>query len=530
MIPTLQITINPEQFYNWNAGTSNDELVLNSFLQSSASEGVWHSKQSYEYTFNNTHYKFNFTQSFIKRQRKEGKSGYKVSIFDTSKTPLGKGGYAVVYPIISTFIRYDEGQIHAKSGRPKLVKIQDHSEIDKTQSIHNEYEKLVQAGHLRVKKPIFSEYAHGKKSYLIIEQAQGYNLEQILNPQKRKRINDKIPRLSIDKRLGLTIAILNAIKSQVMDRKLVHRDIKPGNIMIDLNQDPPKVILIDYGFAIDQGQQDFRRLGTRAYRSPESFKSKPIYTTSSDIYSAGRVLSYLWGDDHQNYYIRRSKEYDYIKTKSTNEQLFSLPEIQLYLDEVDQNKIKGCLNRMLAEHPLERPSIDEVITLFSNIDREHYKDEDTTKYDISCLNEFEHKTNLQIILIKRHLNIMRNKEKDLRNRNCTAAADVMQHLEQTMTRNTEYLEEHLNPSVLLRYRKKCLSAINGAKNTLSAHRDVHWILAETAMALALLGMGYLIALGINYYLTGRLGFFSQTKSDQITDSLKNIVSIDLSSA
>lgn len=527
MIPTMQVTVEPVQIYKWSAGNSDHELALNSFLQSSTTDGVWHSKRSYEYIYKNTQYHFNFTQSFIKSQRKEGKSGYKLSVFDTNKMPLGKGGYAVVYPIIATFIRIEDGRILAKTGRPKVVKIQEDLDSQNTRSVFNEYDRLAQAAHLRVKKPVFSEQAQGKQSYLVIEQAKGYTLEQVLNPQKRAHIIDKIPSLTVHKRFELTLAILNAIKSQVTERKLVHRDIKPGNIMIDFSQDPPRVILIDYGFAMVQEHQDFRRLGTRAYRSPESFEGRPVYTPKSDIYSAGRVLSYLWGDPHQNYYINRSKNYDFIKTKSTNEHLFSLPEIQLYLDEADQQLIKGCLNWMLMQQPQERPSIDEVISLLSQISAEHYKIEDKQYVNPSFLNEFKLRANPQIILIKKQLNIMKNKEADLRNRGFIAAADVMHHLKTTVTRNTHYLEEHLNPSVMLRYKKKCLSDIQNSKNMLTVHRDLKWILAEIAMVCALLGVGYLIAFGINYYLNGGLGLFSQTKSAQITQSLKDIVSSDL---
>ncbi|KTD38483.1 serine/threonine-protein kinase [Legionella moravica] len=520
----MQVTVDPVKFYKWSAGNSDHKLALNSFLLTCTADGVWHSNRSYEYTYKNTQYHFSFTQSFIKSQRKEGKSGYKLSVFDTNKTPIGKGGYAVVYPIIATFIQYDEGRILAKTGRPKVVKIQKNLEKDKARSVLEEHDRLAQAAHLRVKKPLFSEEGQGNQSYLVIEQARGFTLEQVLNPQKRSQIIDKIPSLSVQKRLELTLAILNAIKSQVIERKLVHRDIKPGNIMIDFSQDPPRAILIDYGFAMVQEHQDFRRLGTRAYRSPESFESRPVYTPKSDIYSAGRVLSYVWGDPYQNYYINRTKDYDFIKIKSTNEQLFSLPEIQLYLDEADQQSIKGCLKQMLAEKPQERPSIDEVISLMSQISSEHYKMEDAQYVAPSFLNEFKVRAKPQINLIKKQLNIMKNKEADLRNRGFIAAADVMHHLRKTITRNTHYLEEHLNPSVMLRYKKKCLSDIQNSKNMLMVHRDLHWILAEIAMVCALLGVGYLIALGINYYLNGRLGLFSQTKSAQITESLKDIVS------
>lgn len=58
---------------------------------------------------------------------------------------------------------------------------------------------------------------------------------------------------------------------------------------------------------------------------------------------------------------------------------------------------------------------------------------------------------------------------------------------------------------------------------LQKHRDSRWIVAEIITAISLLGIGYLFALGINYKITGRLGLFSQTKSDQTVEKLRNSI-------
>ncbi len=514
--------LNSSHFYGFDS-----EFALQSFFDTSNKDTVWYGNERYEYVYKDVKYQFTFSQAIIKRSRKEGKNGFKFDIFDPCQLPKGKGGYGVVYPIVATFIRNNEGQMTLKPGKKKLVKIEEHSQIDRTDSVQQEYKNLLRAGHLRVKKPIISTEKQSKKSYLIMEDVDGFTLEQILNPKKHVSIADKIPKLTVYRRLELTLAILHAIKEQTVDRNLLHRDIKPGNIIVDLNQNPLVVKLIDFGFAIEKEIQDYRRLGTRAYRAPESFESSPIYTSKSDIYSTGRLLSYLWGDNYLNYYVDKDKNYDYIKTKSTNEQLFSLPDIDLVLDDADKKRIGKYLNSMINENPCDRPDIDQLIRLFSKIDKQKYRAPDETKYSVQYLREFNQKLNPQLQTVEQHLIAMKRKQENLQVRGYKDAARVMSNLITKIEGNTCFLKNNPNPEFMLRYRQSCLDEIESSRKTLREHRDSYWILAEIASAIGLLGVGYLFAVGINYYQSGRLGLFSQTKSDQLASELKDIIPMDL---
>ena len=72
-------------------------------------------------------------------------------------------------------------------------------------------------------------------------------------------------------------------------RKLVHRDVKPGNIMVS---DRGEVKLMDFGIVREMDSELTRTgafLGTPSYMSPEQFLGEET-TPASDIFSLGVVL------------------------------------------------------------------------------------------------------------------------------------------------------------------------------------------------------------------------------------------------
>src|SRR5580700_2850366 len=72
------------------------------------------------------------------------------------------------------------------------------------------------------------------------------------------------------------------------DRGVIHRDLKPQNIMLNKRGEP---VIMDFGLAAvaDQLTGAEARNGTPAYMSPEQLKGEEV-TTKSDIYALGLVL------------------------------------------------------------------------------------------------------------------------------------------------------------------------------------------------------------------------------------------------
>ena len=97
--------------------------------------------------------------------------------------------------------------------------------------------------------------------------------------------------------IGAQIA---AVLADVHRVDIVHRDIKPGNVML---VDGGLVKVLDFGIAILRGAgalprltQVDRTVGTPAYMSPEQCLGQAV-TAASDIYSLGCVLHELLTGD-----------------------------------------------------------------------------------------------------------------------------------------------------------------------------------------------------------------------------------------
>ena len=120
--------------------------------------------------------------------------------------------------------------------------------------------------------------------YFVMEYIEGIELSTAV----------KIREISHREKIDIIIQVLKAL-SYAHKNNVIHRDIKPDNILID---DDCNVKILDFGIA--QFYEDKRKkedktctgtvMGTYNYMSPEQRKSSENVTAQSDLYSVGVVM------------------------------------------------------------------------------------------------------------------------------------------------------------------------------------------------------------------------------------------------
>ncbi|MCH2140941.1 MAG: serine/threonine protein kinase [Phycisphaerales bacterium] len=144
--------------------------------------------------------------------------------------------------------------------------------------------KIAHEGIIRVFDANHVDLKHGGHPYITMDHASAGTLEGLLGNCSGG--------LRMDAALDFGRQIADALAhAHRMDPPLVHRDIKPGNILFEPNATGDlKVKIGDFGLAmrVDRLLNLVSSGGTIMYMSPESFRG--YETPASDVYSAGLVL------------------------------------------------------------------------------------------------------------------------------------------------------------------------------------------------------------------------------------------------
>ncbi|MGA8153945.1 MAG: serine/threonine-protein kinase [Terriglobales bacterium] len=191
---------------------------------------------------------------------------------------IGAGGMGEVY---SAFRDDDE---YRKKVALKLVRTgQDSGFV--VSRFKNERQILAGLDHPNIARLLDGGTTEEGTPYFVMELIEGQPISEYCD----------VHRLSISDRLKLFIRACAAVQ-YAHQRLIIHRDIKPGNILVTPEGTPK---LLDFGIAklldleaVEQGDQATQtvfRVLTPGYASPEQIKGEPM-TTASDVYSLGVVL------------------------------------------------------------------------------------------------------------------------------------------------------------------------------------------------------------------------------------------------
>jgi formylglycine-generating enzyme required for sulfatase activity/tRNA A-37 threonylcarbamoyl transferase component Bud32 len=187
--------------------------------------------------------------------------------------PLGQGGFAVVFLVRDRSLKRD---LAVKVLSPDLITSK--TTLDRFQ---REAETIAQLSHPNI-VPLHFIGQKGELLYLAMQCVSGGSIGDRLEREGRLPVADVV---------RIVTEVANAL-AHAHKRGVVHRDIKPPNVLVDAESG--RCLVTDFGIARSTGAANLTAtgvmLGTPAYLSPEQVTGEPL-DQRVDIYALG-VMAY----------------------------------------------------------------------------------------------------------------------------------------------------------------------------------------------------------------------------------------------
>lgn len=255
---------------------------------------------------------------------------------------VGIGGMATVYKARTR-----------SDGRMVALKIPQEKYVGDTRFVrrfHREAEVLAHLSHPNIVK-VFDHGNVGDTHFIAMEFLDGEGLDRLIENR----------RLSIRSTVQIIARVAEALQ-HIHAQGIIHRDIKPGNIMVlrgaiqaNGDVDPRGVRLMDFGIAAGKVLTRLTitgaRIGTPVYMSPEQAKGQRI-DHKSDIYSLGVV--FYEAVCHQPPF---QGGYEAV----IHQQIFQMPTPPKQVNPEVPQALSDIIQRMLEKDPAKRPGLDQVL-------------------------------------------------------------------------------------------------------------------------------------------------------------------------
>jgi serine/threonine protein kinase len=219
--------------------------------------------------------------------------------------------------------------------RPVAVKVLRQGTAEERQRFESESRAQAPLSHPSIVR-VFDVGTHEERPFLVMAHVDGRALSTVLSdgPLSSERVT----------RLG---GQLSEALAHAHERGVIHRDVKPGNVLVDDND---YAYLTDFGIARHSDSATVtapgRFVGSAAYVAPEQARGETV-TAAADVYSLGLVLLEA---------LTGRQEYPGTAIEAASARLHRSPEVPAELPA----PWPGLLADMTADSPTARPAAADV--------------------------------------------------------------------------------------------------------------------------------------------------------------------------
>ncbi len=205
---------------------------------------------------------------------------------------LGQGGMGSVYAAYDRLTKQEVALKKISLGDGERVTSSADSYLDPRIALAQEFQVLAKLRHPNIITVLDYGFDNQNQPY--------FTMDLVQNPQTILEAAQNQP---FQAQIKLLVQLLQAL-SYLHRRGFVHRDLKPGNILVDSVTDKGEskgngrqsVKVLDLGLSI-RSDESASIVGTLAYMAPELLIGKPA-TYQSDLFSVGVVASQMFTGSH----------------------------------------------------------------------------------------------------------------------------------------------------------------------------------------------------------------------------------------